>query len=199
MAFLEDRIGFDAAVFWSNYTDYVTNGFVADGAGLTYYSNVGTARIKGVEANLTWRPSSQWRFEARGDYLDGEFTEIHATQTAYVVGDPIDLIPRYQFTLAGQHDFSWVGKPGFIRLDYSQQAPMSYRNRSIGPWFHYESDTIQLLNFHASLQLNDNLGLGFVAQNLLNDQGFTSPYYFAQQGVRSRPRTFGVEFSATFD
>src|SRR5262249_47930175 len=151
--------------------DYQTYG-QSPVSGISYTFNVGKAKIAGIEADLTWRPLSRWLFEARGNYLDTQFTEINAAQTAYIVGDQLDLVPRYQFNLTGQRDFSWLGKHGFVRVDYSQNGPDTSRNRSYGPWYHDESDVIQLLNFRTSLSLKDNLNVGFSAQNLLNDQGF---------------------------
>lgn len=204
MSVWESRVRLDTAVFWSNYNDYQIFGIdPTNGHSLTF--NGGKARIKGIESSLTWQLLPKWSLGASGDYLDGKFIENNAEGSAYAVGDTIDLVPRYQFTLTGQHDFSWLGKPGLVRLDYSQQGPESYRNRYINgpggpsPWFHSESDIIRLLGFHASLHLNDDLRVGFFAQNLLNDQGFTSPYWYIGQGIRSRPRTFGIEFSTNFD
>lgn len=197
LALLEGRVGFDTAVFWSDYADFSTFGNLP-GSPSFITSNAGKARIKGIEADLSWRPFDQWHLDLRGDYLSDKFTEIDATSTAFVAGDSLDFVPRYQFTLSGQRDFLWHGRQGFMRLDYSQQGPEEFRNRSIGPWFYAESDVIRLLNFHANLRLNDNLSLGIFSQNLLNDTGFVSPTYIDGDGTRSRPRTFGVDFSTTF-
>ena len=133
----------------------------------------------------------------RGDYLNARFTAINATATDYAVGDPLDLVPRYQFTTSGERDFTWLGKAGFVRLDYNQQGPETSRNRSIGPWYNGESDIIHTLNFNSSLSWSDDLQLGFFAQNLLNEQGFANPFSYIGTGVRPRPRTYGVRFSVS--
>ena len=67
------------------------------------------------------------------------------------------------------------------------------------PWYHYESAVIRQLGIKASLFYNSNLRLGVFAQNLLNDQGFVNPFGFGANGVRSRPRTLGIEFGLTVD
>jgi outer membrane receptor protein involved in Fe transport len=199
MGLLENQVTIDTAVFLSNYSNFQTYGVPNTTNGVYSISDVGKARIKGIEWDLAWVPSARWRLDVRGDYLDGRFTEINATQTAYEVGDTLDTVPRYQFTVSGQHDFSWLHKPGFIRLDYSQQGPETSRNRSVGPWYYGESDIIHLLNLNTSLMLNNNLRLGVFAQNLLNDQGFANPFSYFAAGVRPRPRTVGVDFGVTFD
>lgn len=191
----EGHISADTAVFLSNYTDYQTFGITDASSGENFIADVGSARIKGIESDVTWRLSKEWRFDVRGDYLDARFTAINATATDYAVGDPLDLVPRYQFTTSGERDFSWRGKPGFVRLDYNQQGPETSRNRSIGPWYNGESDIIHTLNFNSSLFWSDDLQLGFFAQNLLNEQGFANPFSYIGTGVRPRPRTYGVRFS----
>jgi hypothetical protein len=55
-----------------------------------------------------------------------------------------------------------------------------------------------MLNFNTTLHWSENLTFGVFARNLLNDQGFTNPYSLIGNGVRSRPRTLGVDFSTSF-
>jgi outer membrane receptor protein involved in Fe transport len=206
MAFQEGRVGLDAAVFLSNYDNYQVTGITPNSNLSSYITNAGKARIKGIEANLSWQPVPEWRLDIRGTYLDTKFLEVNTIpdpitglpSSPYAVGDPLDYVPRYQFTTSAQHDFHWLGRPGFIRLDYSQTGPETWRNRSVGPFYYDQSDIIHLLNFRGSLRLNDNLSLGISAQNLLNDQGFVNPNDINHNGVRSRPRTYGVDFSTSF-
>ncbi len=198
-AFAQGRVTFDTSVFWSNYTDYQTFGITNASTGENFIADVGSARIKGIEWDLTYRPFKQWRFDVRGDYLNARFTAINAESSNYAVGDPLDLVPRYQFSAAAQYDYSWRGKSGFVRLDYSQQGPETSRNRSIGPWYYGESDIIHTLNFNTTLTWSDNLQVGFFAQNLTNEQGFANPYNYIYTGVRPRPRTFGVDFNVALN
>jgi len=196
-SFAEGRLTADTSVFWSNYSDYQTFGITNAATGENFIADVGSARIKGVEWDLTYRPVEQWRFDVRGDYLNARFTEINAVSSDYAVGDPLDLVPRYQLTTSAQYDYLWRGKSGFARLDYSQKGPETSRNRSIGPWYYGESDIIHTLNFNTMLSWSENLQVGFFAQNLTNEQGFANPYNYIAAGVRPRPRTFGVNFSVS--
>jgi outer membrane receptor protein involved in Fe transport len=198
MAFFQNRFGLDAAIFRSDYINYQTFALVTGGSPFGQTTNAGQARIKGFEASLTWQPVPKWQWGIRGDYLDARFTEV-LPSSSYAPGDPLDQVPRYQVTASGQRDFTWVGKPGFIRLDYSQTAPLSLRDRSSGPWYYAESDVIKLLNLRTSLQMSRNLSVGVFAQNLLNDDGFTTPYWFNGAGTRLRPRTYGVDFSVNLE
>jgi len=94
-----------------------------------------------------------------------------------------------------ERDFSWSDRPGYLRLDYSQTGREV--NHSLFPVAY--SDVIRALGAHLNVTLKDNLRMGLFGQNLLNNQGFVNTFSEVGIGVRSRPRTFGVEFSATFD
>jgi iron complex outermembrane recepter protein len=198
MTLADKRVDLDLDIFWSNYSNFQTFAPLPGVELVSAIQNVGHARIKGIEANFGWQLTPHWRFEARGDYLDAKFTEINSTSTAYLPGDPVDLVPRYQFTLSPQYDFTWLGRQVVTRLDYSEQGPETYRNRTSGDFYHNESDIIHMLNFNAKLHWSDNLTFGLFARNLTNDQGFTNPYALIGNGVRSRPRTLGVEFNTSF-
>jgi hypothetical protein len=148
---------------------------------------------------MSWRPVAHWQFEARGSFLDAKFIEINSNSTAYLPGDRIDLVPRYQITVSAQNEIDLLGKSVVTRLDYSQQGPETYRNRTSGDWYHSESGIINMLNFNSRLTWSNNLSFAIVARNLLNDQDFANPYSILGNGVRYRPRTFGVEFSTSFE
>jgi len=197
---LEDRLNFDADIFLSNYNDYQITGVLPPPAlPENIYRNAGNAQIKGVELDAMWRPIDQWTVSFAGDYLHAVFTKIDVTTAAYVVGDPVDFIPKYQFTISVRRDFNWQGKAGFARLDFSDQDRETYRNRQIGPWYYGQSDLISLLNFNSNLQWSQNLSLGIFVQNLLNERRNTYPAYIDGGGaVRSRPRTIGVRFGVQF-
>jgi outer membrane receptor protein involved in Fe transport len=193
-----NRLDFDADVFLSNYSDYQTFAPIPGALLFSAIQNVGYARIKGVEADATWRPVAHWRFDLRGNYVDAKFQSINSGSTAYLPGDRIDLVPKYQFGVSAEHVGKWLGKTVVSRLDYSQQGPATYRNRTTGPWYFNESDVIDMLNFNANFEWSEDLSVGVFAHNLLNDQGFANPYAIIGNGVRSRPMTFGVDFTASF-
>jgi iron complex outermembrane recepter protein len=195
----DKRLDIDADIFLTNYSNYQTFAPLSVAGELTsVIQDVGRARIKGVEANANWRPLDGWSMNVRGDYLNGRFVEIDATSIAYLPGDPIDEVPRYQFGASVERAFSWLTKSGSVRLDYSQQGPETYRNRSSGSWYYGESDVIKMLNLDTSIAWRENLTFRAFAHNLLDDRGFTNPFALISNGVRSRPLTVGVGFGVSF-
>lgn len=199
---LAGRLNADAAVFYSDYNNYQVLGNIPAGPSggiVTRTSNAGTVKTKGVEWNVNWRALEQWLLGVNGNYLwENKFTQINAASATYDVGDPPDGVPKYSFGGSVERDFTWATRAGYSRLDFSEIARESYRNRTFGPLYFGQSDVIRMLNFHAGLNWNENLRFGILGRNLLNDRGYTSPYAIENNAGRSRPRTYGLEFGVTF-
>jgi iron complex outermembrane recepter protein len=205
-SWLDGRVIANADVFYSEYKGYqVITPLLIDGVLQEPTANGGNASIKGLEWDLSWHLAEQWSLTLNGDWLSTRFTEVPAIPpgsgavNAYNVGDRIDFVPDYEVTASIKKDFDWGSRPGFVRLDYSQQGKETYRDRNIGPWFYSQSDTIHMLSFDASLKMNSNLSLGVFAQNLTNDRGYADPLSIQAMAARPRPRTYGVNFGVNFD
>jgi iron complex outermembrane recepter protein len=195
---LEGHLSADTALFYSKYTHYQIFGLVTQPQILFITSNAGDAHVKGVEWDLSWVPIDDWRISLNGDYLQTEFTRTVATGTEYNVGDPINLIPKYQATLSVQRDFRWNEHPGFARLDYSREGRETFQDVALGPYYRDESDIINMLSFNSGINWSENLRLGLFVQNLLNDRGYMTAAHILASAERARPRTFGVEFGVRF-
>jgi iron complex outermembrane receptor protein len=195
------RLSADVSIFYTNYKDFVISGVTSVLANaIPISSNAGDARLEGIEWDLTWKPADRWTLGFNGEYLNTRFTRISLLSTAHIVGDPIDLVPKYQANLSVQHDFKWNGKQWLARLDYSQQGRETYQYRSVGPWFFGKSDIIHMLNYNMSLQWSEGLSLNLFAQNLLNNRSILDPQgtmAINNSGTRTRPRTFGIGFNFT--
>lgn len=197
LALLDGRLRTDMAVFHSDYEDYQVNGRPASSP-FSITSNAGKAEIDGVEASATWLPLNNWTIGLNGTYVDAEFVEIRAVGSSYLPGDPLDLFPDYNVGVSTQVDFDWLGRAAFARLDFSQQGRMNFRNRTSGDFYFSQSDVIDMLNVNFGLSWNESLSFGLFAQNLLNERGFVDPLVIEETAARARPRTVGLQFSATF-
>lgn len=189
------EMGLNSDVFFSNYGGYQIVG-VAPPPNPPYNitHNAGDARVKGVESEVVWMPSDRWRLSINGDYIDARFVAINVLDSSYQVGDPLDLVPRYQITASTEREFRWNGRSGFARLDYTQRSREIFRNRAIGPWYYSQSDELYLLDFRTGIDWTTSLRFEFFVQNLLNDRGYTGSDAIETYAAREQPRTFGVEF-----
>jgi outer membrane receptor protein involved in Fe transport len=184
------RVLADTDVFYSNYQDYTVQGF-APGTTFNIFHNVGTARIKGVEEDLTWRAGADWLIRLNGDYLTTKFVAINVTGSAYSVGEPLDLVAPYSFAGSVEREFRVSNRPAYVIVNYSQIGRQRYAGT---PGYLGLSDVIHQLELSAGIEWKENLTLGLFAKNLLNDRGYLNPFNTESASDRPRPRTFGIEF-----
>ena len=189
------RLNGDIAYYQSKYDDYVIFGLVmVNGNPANLFSNAGDADLSGVDVSLNFQAAENLRLGLTGNYVDSEFKKIRAQNTNLTVGDPIDLVSRYQFTLSGTYEFVLDEYPGFATLDYSQKG-RAFENSGGGA----PSDVINLLNLNLSMDMNNNVTLGLFALNILNDRDFISPQSDLFIASRVRPRTVGFKVGFDFD
>lgn len=194
----DDRLKIDADVFYSDYDNYVGLGYSFNHPG-DYFRNSGTVHIRGVEGDVAWKPGDGWLLSATADYLNGRFVKINATETDYMVGDPVPMAPRYGVAMSVEKSYPLGLRTGYSRVDYSQRPPESYRGRSIGPWYYSQSSYFYLLDFSTGIRWTDSLQFDVFVKNLLNDQGYVDPFVIESSSGRNRPRSFGIELHAEFD
>jgi outer membrane receptor protein involved in Fe transport len=198
-SWLDHTLDTNLSGFYSDYSDYIMNGVAPGPILLNIYSNVGDVHIEGIEWAISWRPTEEWMVAFNGDYISTRLTKTLFTHTQLIVGDPLNDVSPYSGTVSVQRNFQWQDRTGYVLVDYNLQAPQINRNRTVGPWWTSYSNTINLLNFHASLNWNKNLSFGVFGSNLLNDQGYLDPASDQLAADKPRPRTFGVDATVHFN
>ncbi len=202
-SFFQGALDTEIALFYSQYKDYQVSNYnllpdFPEEWLRTFYENVGRARTGGLDWSLIWHATDNLTVTSTGNVVDSAFTEIYSQVSSHVVGDPVDFIPRYSFTLSANYDFSWRDSPGFVRLDYFQKGRMTFRNRTAGDHLHASSDVNNMLNFRASWSKSENFSMGFFVKNILDDRGNLDPWAAISGATRSRPRTVGLELGYEF-
>lgn len=186
----QEHLRADVDLFDMNYSNYVSDTYVPPNY---LYTNVGRARIQGVDADLTWRPIHQWVLAVNTEVLRTKFLTA-SDISGYEPGERLPFAPTYSFTASVQRDFRVQSKPGTVELYYYEISRVQYRLAGV-PLF--ESDIPHFLNIRTNIDWSDNLSLGFFVHNILNDRGQLSPLYYTAASMRPRPRTFGLEFHAS--
>lgn len=189
-----------ADIYYSNYSNYQTEGLIYSNGILTGITlNGGTVHIKGVEGSLVWSPLEDWTIRLGANYVDARFVRVPAAGATHTVGDPVDEVPRYQANGSLERDFRIFQRRAFVRADYMQRAKQYYRNRSIGSWYYAYSAEQYFLSLEAGLQWSDALSVGVLGRNLLNDRGSVDPFVNETGPLRPRPLTLGFYFDARFE
>ena len=126
----DDRLRLNLAGFYFPYNDIVLNStFCADlppGQQVPCLrpSNVGSAKVKGFEAEAFFYPVENLSIDASLSYLDFQYKEIDATAgTGVALGDITPYTPEWQYSIGVQYDIENVlGGELSFRFDGSYQS-----------------------------------------------------------------------------
>ena len=195
---LDNTLSVEAALYHSDYTDY--QAFSVDPQLRLVTSNPGEAEIQGIEWSTLWTLSDYFSLGFNGNYTESEFTKIKPNSTIFQVGDPLNFIPKYNYSLSANFDFQWSATvQGFANVDYSRQGGSSSINRSLGLLTEVrESEDIGFLNAQIGGQF-DSISIKLFGRNLGNELRNTLPTAAnSDEIIQSRPRTIGLEFNYQF-
>jgi outer membrane receptor protein involved in Fe transport len=196
-------VGFEAAVYYSDYTDMLRRGLVlvpeAEPQFQQLTSNIGTVEVKGVEGGITLRPIDSLTLNATAAYIDSEITEVNATDATNIAGDPVDYVPELSYTLGAHYSFDVGTLPAYIRLDYSYRDAVSYVDRSSFPAENVPqfSDEIGLLDARIGIDWNQ-AWFEIYGMNITNQNKWIDPYHQWTNANRTRPRAIGVKLGYNF-
>jgi len=199
MALLDGRLNAELALARSNYEQYQIYGQIL-GALSAYITNAGDAKINSIDGLLSYRVLDRMELGVSGSYIDTEFTKVGVSQANYIVGDPIDMVPKYTFSMWAERQFAWFGAgdmPGFFRVDYSNQGRTTFRSRSVAPTYFSQSDIISLLNARLGWE-NGAWTAELYVQNILDENGLDSPASIERLATRPWPRTVGLQLGVRF-
>jgi len=201
MQLWDGMLSTDLALFYTEFSDYQGTGiFPPPALPNAFTNNGGEAEVIGVEWAILWSPVEQLTLGFNGTYVNAEVTKQSALpgSTNVNVGDELNLIPDYSFSLSADYEFNWSNTiPGFARLDYSQTGHSYNRFRNIGPQLEGRSDIINMLNARIGAT-KDDWRFELFAQNLLDENGSIDAFEGIGLGSRPQPRTVGVSVGRDF-
>ncbi|HVY85570.1 MAG TPA: TonB-dependent receptor, partial [Caulobacterales bacterium] len=216
----ENRFRFNAALFQEDWKDFQFSFLGANG--LTENRNAGDARIRGVEADLTWRPVDNFTLTAAATYLHGEVLQNYCslilpagTQTTDCPSASSDLLapkgtqlpvtPDVKADLTARQEFYLMGQQAYWQIALVHQSGATQDLRT------YESSIIGSLPAYTSVDLSTGFktewfDLDFYIRNAGDERGELYRYTECQIAVCGaqyyvvpiQPRTVGVRFSQSF-
>ena len=224
---LGDKLRFNAALWFSDYTDIQIQSFALDatvagttGVPVAVLANAAEATLGGFEAELQWFPSSNFTLNAGVGFTDGDFDEFLEPALA-VPGDPSTLFfndrsdepiggPELQFSLTGRYEFAVGGNTrGAVQLTYSYLDEQILADADVvalveqsGPGFG-TVDAIDLVNGQVDFTIGEKLNVALFGKNLTDEEYFSTGFALevfgglAQRNIGA-PRTYGVRVRYDF-
>ena len=184
----------EVAVYHSNYVDYQTSSFDA-AALVTIVDNAGDAKVKGIEWNIQWATDINLTLGFSGNITETEFTALLPGVSNVNVGDELDGVPKYSYSITTEYNFNWENSaPGFVRLDYNKQGSNSITGRDSG--LLASTEPLTFLNAHVGVQW-EFLSIELFGKNLLDDTDSSSPSAVAAE-AQLRRLSYGIKLNYNF-
>lgn len=225
---LDNRLRLNSAFFFNDYKDIIVTLAQCPIAPCLQPNNVGTADVKGVEVEVTFRPTEALSIDASIAYLDFQYKKLNAT-SAELGGLTLDMITPFtpETTFSGGIQYDWDDVAGGtlsarvdgyyqshiytepINIDDSPRAPRPGANAALGV-VHATNriDSRFLANAHLTWTApEEDWRVIFEVQNLTDKYYFTSMYEQSGgptsgantiSGAPGLPRTWSMTFKHDF-
>jgi iron complex outermembrane receptor protein len=164
----------------------------------TRAQNAATAKIDGVEFDITAVPVDGLELSANGAYTDARFVSYITPTGEDRTNIPLTFTPRWQLggTVAYTADLGWG--------DWRNQVDVSYTGRQLASEVSAYSPAHTLWNFRSSVDIKDaDLNLAVYVKNLTNRRYIVFPTEvaslgFIYDGMYNPSRIIGVEATKKF-
>ena len=188
---LDHRVQLDVSAFYIDWSDIQVRLYRPDG--VTYGTNAGGARIRGVEMSSAWRPNSHIDLAANVTFLDARLSEdVLAASTPLLAGQVLPGASKWQASVIGSYRWDGEYSPTFTVTDREiSGAPANLQQ----PF--YRINGYNQLDARFSL-LFGNTEISLFATNLADRRGVTFSYGDFGEGLQNfviRPRTVGVRLN----
>jgi iron complex outermembrane receptor protein len=193
------KVAVNAAIFFINWDDLqlnVPNPFVP---GQFYIANVGGAKSRGVEVDVTARPHSSVDVFAALGFTNATFTEGTMANGADVSDHDLPYTPDYTATFGGQFSRainSTIG--GFARAEFVLTGAFSYDEGNTEGQDRYSIVNLRAgaraKRLFAELWLRNAFNTSYVPI-AIPYPGFAPSGFIGENG---RPRTFGITIGTSF-
>jgi outer membrane receptor protein involved in Fe transport len=192
---LEGRLNAEAALYFSQYDDYIMQTIDPLVSPSPFNANGGEAEIQGFEFATQFQATESLSLGLSGNVTETEFVTV--TSPVVHVGDPISNSPKYSYTAHADYSFDWsADTAGFAYLSYSRQGSSSAINRET--WGELESSDLGFVSANLGAQWQD-FTLTLSGNNLTNEQRSTTANKVSRLGIEARrPRTLSLSASYQF-
>ncbi len=154
--------------------------------------NGGKAKTSGFELEGTYQASDAVRVDFGASYVNAELASD--VESVGVSGDRLPGSPEFSASLGLTYTFDMLGKPSYIRADYSYVGGFYGQVAEQGA----EAGDYHLVNLTSSVMLLEDLSATIYVKNLFNNKRLTWVDYFPPNAVQMRPRVLGINLKYGF-
>jgi len=203
--FNDGRVRFNGAAYimdWSNIQYTIYHFYLSACCGNVY--NLETAKIKGIEADLTYLVSENFTFSAAFAYNDAQTTADYVLppdrngNEILSVPDGTELpnAPEFKGNILARYDFTMGDIPAYAQLAWSYTgkswSEITVENR-------YRQSSYNIANFRTGIH-KDSWGVDLYVNNLTDEVAdlYIHPRPYEYSRLVNRPRNYGLKFWKRF-
>lgn len=188
---LDDRIMFNAAAFYTIYEDY--HDLIMVNPATSYLGNVKEVIVKGFEAELEARLTDSTLLSAGFGYNDARYGDVQDPIDGDLDGKRVTQVPDYNGNIALRYDFldNWYARPELIAVGSVYWDRPNEKSQS-AYW---------LANFRLGYT-KDQYEVYLFGENLTNQHAYTQAFNFLGNGeyygISNTPLRVGVGLNVEF-
>ncbi len=193
----DKRVRFNVAAFQMDYTNLQSQQLILECL-CTVTSNAGSAKIKGVEAELTWAVNDRLLLNASASLIDAKYEDFVTSAGVVFTGNRIQRSPKDKYSVGVTYDFgegAWDRAFSF-KANYTHTGDLFWTpNNTI------KQDAYGLLD--ASLRIqppNADWNVTFWGKNITDElYAVQAQAFFGDlMNYYGAPKTFGFDISYSF-
>jgi outer membrane receptor protein involved in Fe transport len=117
--FLSRSLSVSGSVYYIDWSN-IQQSILVTNCGITYTTNVGSAKSKGFDLQGQWQVTHDFDLELAVGYTHATFSKTALDNNGAILankGDSLDVVP-WSVTLGAQYNFQFFEHPAFVRADY---------------------------------------------------------------------------------
>jgi len=199
-SWMDKRVLFNASVYYTDWKDIQTGNAVQS---FSFIDNLGSATVKGAEAEFRYRPDEHWDFSLGGSLIDTKLEDDEPTTVGSFPGQKGDEFPNVsKFT--GYASVSYRGSltsslDGLFRVDVNHRGDSATEFNSDNPFYH-KLDSYTVANVNLGV-ISENWKATVYVNNVFNNDDAVDIAHSDQEAYAIRilrPRTFGIRMSYSY-
>lgn len=162
------RVSFSSAAYQIDWTGVQASVYMPS-CGFSYTANAASARSRGVEFESTTQIMDGLSLQVNAAYTNSEMTSDVPALGAES-GDDMTMVPKYNFYVALDKEFTAFDRDGSVRLEMSgygkYKSHFNVRDDDISPAY-------EVVNLSGSIAVTENARLSLFVNNLLDSEIIT--------------------------
>ena len=199
--FNDARLRWNGALYYTNWKDFQTTVFDLNISPVSFYANIGDARVVGLETSLEARPTERLSLSLSGSYNDSKIVTNRFSNPNYpvVAGERLPSVPYFKGTASIRYEWPvFDGDHAYVQFDESHTGSM-YNSLKVDARALQPAYNLGTLRFGLEQQKGRWGAEGYIS-NVTNKHAviFINTFLYDSRQTTNAPRAIGVHLKYRF-